>query len=229
MDKRIPKRLFARIHTEYGSDELDSRGVVLNLSSEGVFVSGRVVTKPQQPIAIRLHPDNVAPIDVQGRMRWAQRSPPRLRGIVREGMGIQLLSPSAAYLDYFKTLTDSFARAEPRAGTMLQLRFRSRDEFVQQYTENISAGGLFITTDQVIERNTVVEIAMFVPDLAREISVKGRVVYSLDEAAAARFGYAKGIGIQIVELGEADRGLLDEYMAKIVRRRDAKPRDNSRG
>lgn len=216
-EKRLPKRLFTRIRAEYGTDNLANRGLVLNLSSEGVFLSGRVLANSKVPMSIRLIPDDAEPIELRGWMRWAKQSPPRLRNIVREGMGVQLIEPSATYIDYFKTLSDRFERrVEPRIDAAFHVRFRHRDEFVKQYTENISAGGLFIATDRSVERDTVLDITMFIPDLAQEITIKGRVVYILDEAGAARFQCAKGVGIQILEMSEADRTMFNAYVTRVM-------------
>ena len=223
-EKRLPKRLFTRIRAEYGTDNYANRGLVLNLSADGVFVSGRVVTNSKAPVSIRLVPEDVPPIELRGRMRWAKQSPPRLRNIVREGMGIQLIDPSAAYIAYFKTLAERFERrGEPRIDAAFHVRFRHRDEFVKQYTENISAGGLFIATDQTVERDTILDITMFIPDLAQEIAIKGRVVYILDDAGAARFECAKGIGVQILEMSPADRSVFDGYVERVLEFYSVKP------
>ena len=42
MEKRLPKRVFTRIRVEYGTGNYATRGLVLNLSAEGVYVSGTV-------------------------------------------------------------------------------------------------------------------------------------------------------------------------------------------
>jgi len=81
--------------------------------------------------------------------------------------------------------------------------------------ENLSAGGLFLRTEQQLPRGTEVQIDLVKAGARRPLHVAGQVagVITAEEAASARF--IPGLGVQFtqIEANEADR--LEELLAAL--------------
>ena len=96
------------------------------------------------------------------------------------------------------------------------MRYYHRQQFLKEYTETISQGGLFIATDQPFEPGEELKIELVIPDLAAALPVTGRVAYRLDPQAAAELETKPGIGIQITEIDPRVNGTLRDYVQRIM-------------
>jgi hypothetical protein len=54
--------------------------------------------------------------------------------------------------------------------------FRSVEELIEEYTRNISSGGIFLKTDHLLDPNAVIDLTMEFPDQLGDFLVKGKVV-----------------------------------------------------
>lgn len=81
--------------------------------------------------------------------------------------------------------------------------------------ENLSAGGLFLRTEQQIPRGTEVQIDLVKPGARRPLHVAGQVagVITAEEAASARFIPGLGVKFTQIEAREADR--LEELLTAL--------------
>jgi uncharacterized protein (TIGR02266 family) len=66
-------------------------------------------------------------------------------------------------------------RKYPRIEAKVQVTFRSVKDLVAEYTKNISKGGIFLKTDQLLDPNAEIELTMNFPDNLGEYKVSGRV------------------------------------------------------
>lgn len=99
-------------------------------------------------------------------------------------------------------------RVYPRSDARLEIRFSSPKAFLQQYTTNISKGGLFVQMDKPFERDTEVELVIHLPRTRREVTVKGRVVHSvpgLDEDPG-------GVGVEFTDMSAENRKTFEAYI-----------------
>jgi Tfp pilus assembly protein PilZ len=119
------------------------------------------------------------------------------------------------------------SRVKPRG---VVAHVRSQDRSFACQVENLSAGGLFLRTDQHFPRGSKVEVDLVKPGARRSLRVVGRVVGTItpEEAVAQRF--IPGLGIEFDEMppDEAERlqGLLG---ALGVRSDDAKVGKGAQG
>lgn len=91
------------------------------------------------------------------------------------------------------------------------MRFRDYDEFLTQYTENISQGGLFIRTQQLKEVNQVVRLWLTLPGLEGDVEIIARVAHLRTPEQAAELGLAPGMGLEFLELDFAVKQRLSDY------------------
>ena len=96
------------------------------------------------------------------------------------------------------------SRVKPRG---VVAHVRSGDRSFACQVENLSAGGLFLRTDQLFPRGTRVEVDLVRPGARRPLHISGRVVGTItpEEAVAQRF--IPGLGVEFSELAgdEAER------------------------
>jgi uncharacterized protein (TIGR02266 family) len=219
MEKRVAKRILSRVKALFGAKAPEHLGFALNLSSSGLFLSSTRLLPPRTELTVRLEPLNVAPIEVRGHVRWGLQVPPNLVTVVKPDMGIQLQDPPREYVDFFSSLLKKAKplRASPRVDARLEVRFYHRNHFLKVYTENISRGGLFIATDEAVERGSEVVIDLVIPDLGEVWHVTGRVAYHLDTETARHLESQPGIGIEITEADPRVREAFQAYVERIRR------------
>lgn len=217
-NKRLASRIFTRMRVLFGLQAPESEGFALNLSAEGVFISALRLYPPGTDLRIRLLPTGAAAIELRGTVQWGLRVPQQLMSVVRPGMGIQLVSPPAAYIDFFTGfLKADTNRSHPRLAARLEVRFYRRETFVKEYTENISRGGLFIATETPFEEGTELAIDLVIPDLAAVWTVTGRVAYHLDAERAKPLATPAGIGVKITKIDARTEEAFRDYVQRIMR------------
>jgi uncharacterized protein (TIGR02266 family) len=73
----------------------------------------------------------------------------------------------------------------------LIVEYDDADDFIGDYTENLSAGGTFIHTQRVLEQGTTIELVLQFPGLLQPIKLAGIVRW-------ARGGKQPGVGIEFL-------------------------------
>jgi hypothetical protein len=93
-DPRVKKRL----HCTLAHEARKSPGLVLNLSSRGLFVQTSLLAEPGTLVDIDLQgPQTSESIPLQAAVVWRRRVSPRMTGMNQSGMGVRILSHTAEY------------------------------------------------------------------------------------------------------------------------------------
>ena len=81
--------------------------------------------------------------------------------------------------------------------------------------ENLSAGGLFLRTEQQLPRGTALQIELVKPGGRKPIELSGLVagVITPEEAATARF--IPGLGVQFTEIAADEANRLEELLSSL--------------
>ncbi|HYZ87852.1 MAG TPA: PilZ domain-containing protein [Myxococcales bacterium] len=105
-----------------------------------------------------------------------------------------------------------FTRVRPR-GIMAHVRAPT-SAFACQ-VENLSAGGLFLRTEQQLPRGTALQIELVKPGGRKPIELAGLVagVITPEEAATARF--IPGLGVQFTEIEADEANRLEELLTAL--------------
>ncbi len=102
-------------------------------------------------------------------------------------------------------------KAERYALTLLvQYRFNSFEDFLAEYSLNISSGGMFIKTDTPREENSMLYLQFSLNDGAKLIEGMGRVVRVNPPGEAGRVA---GMGIEFVNFDDESMLLIEEICA----------------
>jgi uncharacterized protein (TIGR02266 family) len=109
------------------------------------------------------------------------------------------------------------SRVKPRG---VVAHVRSGDRSFACQVENLSAGGLFLRTDQLFPRGSRVEVDLVRPGARRALRVAGRVVGTItpEEAVAQRF--IPGLGVEFSDLATDEAERLEALLGALGVRPD---------
>ena len=111
-------------------------------------------------------------------------------------------------------------RKEQRLAARLKVRFKSAQEFVDEYTENISFGGMFIQGKTDISLKSRIEVILVLPDSDKEVKAIAEVVHIVtDEMVGLLSGdRVPGFGVQFIEILDDGEKLIREYVKGLAKR-----------
>ena len=113
---------------------------------------------------------------------------------------------------------DDPRRAFPRVEARFGVRFGNVQDFVLEYAANISAGGVFVQTDNPPELHAVVTVTMELPDGGKPVEAKGLVVHRVSRDEAKKRGTPAGAGVQFVDATDEFRDRIDRAIEFILGR-----------
>ena len=107
-------------------------------------------------------------------------------------------------------------RAEPRVDKVLSLVFKDRETFLQAFTGNVSAGGLFIKTEKPLSSGNQFLLKLQLPGVPDTMHIKSEVMW-VRKLDASQPNRAPGMGVKFCEISKKDYQLLKEYLAGTVK------------
>ena len=110
-------------------------------------------------------------------------------------------------------------RRHERYPVHFTVRFATAVDFVTEYADNLSAGGLFVRGAHTLEPLSEIEVELDLPGYG-QFRVRGRVAHIVGPEVAARAGRRPGAGVELVEPGPELTEALSEYLRRLGRRRD---------
>ena len=110
-------------------------------------------------------------------------------------------------------------RRHERYATRLVVRYNKAAEFVVQYTENLSIGGVFVAGARDIELLQEIDVEIELPGQPTW-RVRAKAVFVVDEATAATQGRVAGVGMEITRKPPGFEDALLGYLLRLGRRRD---------
>jgi len=112
---------------------------------------------------------------------------------------------------YLKNIEFPFKdeRKEERFNAALKIAYNSYNEFITEYTKDVSNGGMLINTKRQHEINDIVDVSLNVPGLDSPIKIKGEVVrikiHNVRDEDA-------GIGVKFIDIDPESRKALIEFI-----------------
>lgn len=100
-------------------------------------------------------------------------------------------------------------RTEERFNAALKVSYNSYNDFITEYTSDVSKGGIFINTKRHHKMNEIVDLFLDVPGFDKPLVIKGEVVHIKiqnvpDEDA--------GIGVKFVDIDPESRTALINFI-----------------
>lgn len=104
-------------------------------------------------------------------------------------------------------------RRHPRTplNVLVQFRFDTFDEFLAEYSLNISPGGIFVRTDEPREEGSVIYLQFALKDGSKLIEGMGRVVRVNPPGDSKR---PAGMGIEFMNFDDESMALIAEICAQ---------------
>lgn len=109
-------------------------------------------------------------------------------------------------------------RSQPRYDVVVPIRFRDADDFLVQYSENISSGGVFVRTQFPPEEGTELRLSLEVPGTKTALPVTGVVAYVVTAETAQREGRSPGCGVRFHEMDPATVRVLETFVERLQKR-----------
>ena len=106
---------------------------------------------------------------------------------------------------------DSFAdqRIEKRCPVSLKVSYKTFDDFMDEYTKNVSQRGMFIRTRRPHAIHEITEILLHVPELPNPVRIKGEIVHVKRNAQREE---DCGVGIKFIDIDEQSREALISFI-----------------
>jgi uncharacterized protein (TIGR02266 family) len=111
---------------------------------------------------------------------------------------------------------DDPRRAFRRYNVRFAVRFATVQDFVLEYAANISAGGVFVHTEDPPPLKTVVQVEMELPGGADPVPARGMIVHRVTKQEAEKRGTLAGIGVQFVDADDQFRQRIDAAITHIL-------------
>ncbi|NIS61053.1 MAG: hypothetical protein GTO13_10225 [Proteobacteria bacterium] len=99
-------------------------------------------------------------------------------------------------------------RKHPRVRLRIEVSYQKMDSYLHRFTDNISEGGCFIETDELLPPRTEIPLEFSFPNHAEPLVIVGEVVWVLE-------GTHSGMGIQYKKIS----GDAQKMLRKIVQSR----------
>jgi len=224
---RLPHRITARFEAGQESGE----GMILNVSEGGLFLQCALHFPHGELISLEIGTETK--IALVGKVAWAQKEVATALGSTPGGIGIELFAVPNEYLEFVRSLRLARAEREPREEDRFEMfhhvRFDSGDAFLSEYSENLSRGGMFLSTDKPVPIGSEVKVRLEIPGLPEPAMVKGKVAYKLSAEEAAQHGRIPGVGVQFVALDAKAKDHLRHYLGRLdIHRRRPERRQTER-
>src|SRR6266852_548114 len=162
------------------------------LSADGVFVCSLRPPKPGTQVSLKLYlpggpqaeeaaavVDERRPVTALGR-RAPFADPPqtlrdRIAGLLQRRARAAASGPPTPIgaMSLAQKPLDDPRRAFPRVEARFGVRFGNVQDFVLEYAANISAGGVFVQTENPPELHSIVTVIMELPDGGKPVEAKG--------------------------------------------------------
>jgi uncharacterized protein (TIGR02266 family) len=109
-------------------------------------------------------------------------------------------------------------RAFPRYPASFPVRFATVQDFVLEYAANISAGGVFVHTEEPPPLKAVVRIEMELPGGGDPVPARGVVVHRVTPDSAKSRGTMAGIGVQFLDADDKFRDRINAAIDHILKK-----------
>ncbi len=103
-------------------------------------------------------------------------------------------------------------RSTPRISVELEVTLTGAHNFFTGFTQNISEGGIFISTHQVFPIGTTFQISLTVEK--RKIDIPARVMWVREDTPFLPKGIDPGMGLIFTEINDEDKELIQDFLRR---------------
>ena len=102
-------------------------------------------------------------------------------------------------------------REEPRAQRILNVTYKDRESFMSAYSVNVSAGGLFIQTDNFLQPGNRFILGLQLPDIPNRLQINCEVIWARkrDNSQPTQ---VPGMGVKFLKISKTDHQTLEKFL-----------------
>jgi len=97
---------------------------------------------------------------------------------------------------------------------LIQYRFDTLEDFLSEYSVNISMGGMFIQTEDIREEGSLVYLQFYLRDGAKLIEGLGKVVRTNPPGSDSEDDAPIGMGVEFVNFDEESMDLIRQIVER---------------
>jgi type IV pilus assembly protein PilZ len=109
------------------------------------------------------------------------------------------------------------AREDVRILETLRVTYKEKRAFIKAYTGNVSGGGLFIKTENLLEEGEDFLVKLELPGVSDSIVIKCEVIWRREKEEETDL-YPAGMGVKFVEMTKENNTILRKYLRDIEKR-----------
>ncbi len=209
---RKSKRVANQLNVLYGQDKPIFPGFTRNISLSGLELVGKTIYYPNTTINILIQ--NAEPIELKGVVRWISDIRYADSQNIKQFMGVDLIAATPQYAELVKNSAGQFAdkRTEPRFGKVYKVVFDTPEHLMEEYTQDISKGGIFVLTENPPAIGTYVSMQIVIAETGESISAEGEVVHVVSLEQAEMNGANPGIGVQFTSFPGGGKEILEKFI-----------------
>lgn len=180
---------------------------------DGVFVEGEVNFQVGEPLFVEINfLEEQRAFRIKGSVSWRRLSTGRHNLIA--GIGVSFDEEERSTRDLILEFAHGreivfTARESQRLPASMSISYSSDSQFLTDIVDDLSAGGVFIASDEVLEKGTELEIKLRPPGYLLGLRVKGQVAWT------STAGSRRGMGIKFIFESERKRRQLAQVVEKL--------------
>jgi type IV pilus assembly protein PilZ len=225
-ERRSYQRLRVRERLFFGVDGFEYVGHSVDISMAGIHIASTTAIPKGTKVLVGFGKDKQN-IDsrVKGEIVWMVRSKKTQQKISNSHMGVRIAWRDERFLKYIATLIEKKKNADqPGAEDRGEIRYEHRIEVIfeemgealQQISENVSRGGIFVCTDRPLPPKTEVSLKIVIPQIMEEIKATGRVAHIVDLRHAVKMGRPPGMGIKLLGFAPGHAKKFTNFIKKLA-------------
>lgn len=104
-------------------------------------------------------------------------------------------------------------RRYDRASIRVGVRVKTEAGFKHYSSDNLSAGGIFLLTNEPIEEESVLEMELYIPSVSLPVRAKGEVVWKQRQQP-------RGFAVKFTEIADGARKLIGWVVKRYLAKQD---------
>jgi len=211
-NRRKAKRVANQLNVLYGQDRPIYPGFTRNISLSGLELVGKTIYYPHTTISISIQ--DAEPFTLKGVVRWLSDIRYADSENFKQFMGVDLIATSPRYVELVENSAGRFTdkRTEPRFGKVYKVVFDTPEHLMEEYTQDISKGGIFVLTENPPTIGAYVSMQIIIAETGECVSAEGEVVHIVTLAQAEMNGANPGIGVQFTGFPGGGKEVLEKFI-----------------
>jgi len=212
-NRRKNGRISKDFRVFFGLNGTPYMGNLKNISSGGIGIVSNTVFQPGAQLDLLIKAGE-SEVYATGMVRWCNMLGQNDQTDQMHGMGLQIDKGNKAFHEFVIEVDSRFAEAREkrRFEKVLNVTYNCAEDLMQAYTQNISLGGMFVATRDLLAIGSIIDVDIYLADVNDHIKIEGQVVYKVDVDDAENAYMDPGVGIEILRYYGKHQQKFQKYL-----------------